>query len=1318
MSEALPALLRATARAYPDRPALRDATRSYTYAELLAEVHQLARQLRDLGVRRGDLVECRMPRSAGAVIAQAAVFAAGGVFVPLSEKAPPVAKVSVPDVVDVGLPASQPCPDPRPEDLAYVIHTSGTSGKPKPVAVSHGAIAHSTRARLARYSAPVESFALVSPMTFDSSLAGIWWTFATGGCLTVVDDVFAELPRLMRSGVSHTLLTPSAYRVILSEVDSAALSAVVVAGEPCHEDLVAEHHRKLPGVELVNEYGPTEAAVWCASATLRPGAEVTVGTAIDGVRLHLSEDGEVLVSGPTLATGYLDDPELTATRFVTVDGERAYRTGDLGQFTEHGDLRLLGRMDGQVKIRGFRVEPDGVATVLNAHPGVQQVAVTARNGRLVAYVAPAWDTAEVSTELRAAWTDIVDDLADESADELSGWTSSYTGAALSEEDMAEWVDATVALAGNPRTVLELGCGTGLLLSRIAPATDRYLGIDVSAATLETLRDKAPPQVELRVGEARDVPDERFDLVVCNSVSQYFPDAGYLADVLAGARRAGTRVVLGDVRDLGLREAFHAAVVLHRASEDTSVAVLRERWHRRIERDTQLSVDPRWFTGSVRPRRGRRRNEMNDFRFDVVLEHDDRPPLEIEWHPWSGIEAARELIGTGKAVGFTRVPNQRSAGACAVRAVLLRGGDSADSVDAAWLRAVAAEAERAAVHPEDLLELAGHAQLSRAAGWPNGEFDVVFSPVAGKVDWPTGPKATELVSDPVRQHLLATAGERLVPALREHTARELEEHERPSAYVVLPALPLTAHGKVDYTALPAPATERPRLTTPYAPTVLRLERHVAGVLAELLGVDRVGRHDNFVELGGDSLLAARAALRLGRELGVDVPIRILFDQPTVARVAAWLSAAAPAAEQTVVELSDTDRLPFTGPQFMTWGHDLQHAWNVVAGPECALAVTYRISGRLDRAALRAAVDEVVRRHEALRTALFMRPDEAYQIVGEPRTGVLRTVDAADLEGALENLVHDEPLDPKTGRVFAADLVSASPVQHLFSLRLHHMVSDGWSLDLVEREISALYHGESLPPAPSYRAQVQRMAAVAPTPKPEDLKYWSDKFAEAEPIELVPKENLDPTAPHRTHIRSITVPGAQFLRFARERRATLYAALYAVLAPLIAAATDDPDVRLLSVNAARRSEELERTVGFFLDALLLRDRVEPGGDFAARLAAASAELNAALRHDSAPLPVLCQAIPDMLKVFALSQPVVFEALAPVSEIRFGDCVVDRRDPFDEGYRGLVFQVPVALTVLARQEGANIRLAALYDSAFVSESYVDELLGKMRSVIGKVI
>jgi hypothetical protein len=85
--------------------------------------------------------------------------------------------------------------------------------------------------------------------------------------------------------------------------------------------------------------------------------------------------------------------------------------------------------------------------------------------------------------------------------------------------------------------------------------------------------------------------------------------------------------------------------------------------------------------------------------------------------------------------------------------------------------------------------------------------------------------------------------------------------------------------------------------------------------------------------------------------------------------------------------------------------------------------------------------------------------------------------------------------------------------------------------------------------------------------------------------------------------------------------------------------------------------------------------------------------------------------------LSQPVVFEALAPVSEIRFGDCVVDRRDPFDEGYRGLVFQVPVALTVLARQEGTDIRLAALYDSAFVCGSYVDELLDEMRSVIGKV-
>lgn len=1290
MAETLPALLRATAARYPDRVALRDGSRSWTYAELLAEAELGARRLHGLGVQRGDLVESRLSRSAEAVIAQAAVFLTGGVFLPLSSREPSVARFQMP----VSGPVGELGEGPRPVDLAYVIHTSGTSGRPKAVAVSHQAIAASTLARLSRYPVPVTNFGLVSPMTFDSSLAGIWWTFVSGGCLTVVRDVLAELPGLLRSGeLSHTLLTPSAYRAVLSEVDGVVAQTVVVAGEPCHEELVAEHYRKSTAV-LVNEYGPTEAAVWCSSAELRPGERVTVGTAIDGVRLRLSPDGEVLISGPTLATCYLDDPELTAAKFVVVDGERAYRTGDLGRF-EGGALRLLGRIDRQAKIRGFRVETDGVAAVLAAHPGVRQAAVAVRDGRLVGYVRPEWDAAEAGSELRAAWTDIVDDL----DGALGGWNSSYTGAPLPLEDMAEWVSASVgpALSRVPESVLELGCGTGLLLTRIAPGVSRYLGLDVSAATLAELGERVPRQVELRVAEAREVPDERFDLVLCNSVSQYFPDAAYLAEVVERARRVAPRVVLGDVLDLGLREAFHADVVLKSALPEEGVGELRARWRRRVERDTQLSVHPRWFAeGVVRPRRGRRRNEMNDFRFDVVWDPDDRAPVEVEWHEWPGIEAARELIGTSP-IGFTRVPNQRTAGACAVRDVLL---GARNDVDAGWLREVAAAAEQVAVHPEDLVLLGG--ELSRAAGWPNGEFDVVFN-AKGRVEWPTGPEATELVREPVRQHVLATAAERLVPALREHASNKLEDHERPAAYVVLPELPLTPHGKIDHAALPAPATERPPLATPYVKPALGLERHVAAVLAEVLGIDRVGLHDDFIELGGDSLLAARAAVRLRGELGVEVPIRLLFEAPTVAWAAAWL-ATAPAAEAVETTPGEDNRLPFTGTQFMLWGHDLQRGWNVVAGPECALAVTYRISGPLDVPALSRAVDEVARRHEALRTALFMRPDEGYQVIGEPRTGLLRKAES------LDDL---EPLDPRAGRVFAADLISTSPVEHVFSLRLHHMVSDGWSLDLVEREIAALYHGEELPPAPSYRAQVRGMTERQPTP--EDLEFWSERFAGAQPIRLV--ENEDPTRPHRIHVRSITVPGEDFLACARERRATLYAALYAVLAPLLAVDTNDPDVRLFSINATRRTDELQRTVGFFLDAVMLRERVEPA-PFAERLAAANDVLNSALRHDSGSLTALCQAIPDMMNMFVNSQPVVFEALAPVSEIRYRDCVVDRRDPFQPGYSGLVFQIPASLTVLARQEGDDIRLAALYDEAFVTESYVDELLDEMRTVIGKVV
>ncbi|GLZ30956.1 hypothetical protein Lesp02_31450 [Lentzea sp. NBRC 105346] len=1320
----LPVLLRRTIAEHPEKVALRDSTGMLTYAELGTRIDSLAAHLRSLGLRR---VACELPRGMDAVVTQAAVFAAGATYVPGNAT----------DVVPADLVISEPPAPPelagpldvKLDDIAYVIRTSGTSGRPKPVAVSHRAIANSTLARLHRYPTPVTAFALISPMTFDSSLAGIWWTLLCGGELRLLSpdtsEAVTELAEAMSGGaVSHTLLTPSLHRAALSTMDKAkpGLRQVIVAGEPCPRELVSEHYRMLPDVALVNEYGPTEAAVWCTAATLLPGADVVVGTPIANTEVWVVDDtgglapvgelGEVCVAGAGLADGYLGDPELTRAKFGPhpLDPDRlAYRTGDLGRWRADGQLELRGRLDNQVKIRGYRVEPDGVAAALRRHDGVRDAVVVHRDG-LVAYVVPEWDEESAADELRQAWTGVVDDL--DQHDERSGWTSSATGERLSEEDMTEWVAATVALAseGAPESVLELGCGTGQLLTPLAAGRSRVVGVDVSKPALdalgERLRAAGLGHVELRHGDARTT-ETGFDLVLCNSVTQYFPSEDYLTEVVTGAVNAGRRVVIGDVLDLGLRDAFHAAVVLASAGDDEPSARLRERWRRRVERDPQLLVDPRWFQGKqfeVRPRRGRRRNEMNDFRFDVVSSPDTG--IEVAWRDWSG---DIELAGA-EPIGVQRIPNARCAGACAVRSAL-----PDDSLTAADLRRIAAEAEASAVHPEDLVAKAREAgwtvRLSRASGWPQGELDAVFFPPGKEsaVRWPAPQPGGDLVSAPLHRHVIAGATERLLPELREHAAKVLADYERPIAYVALTGLPLTAHGKIDLAALPAPSADRPELSTPYVPPVGPVECRVAEVLASLLGVDRVGLHDDFVELGGDSLLAMRAAVRLGDHFGVPLPIRTVFDLPTVAQLAARLAESPRAARPESPDAPEGfgERLPLSLSQMLIWGIDVQLQTGLLAGPECKLEFHYRIHGPLDTEVLSAAVDELVARHESLRLTVHLEPDmmKCYQVVDPPGTGLLETVASV---GELR------PLSITDGRVFAAGLVRYSDDDHVLVLRMHHIVADAFTVDIVEQELSALYNGKSLPEPVSYRAVLARPPAP---PDEADISYWAAKVAGCSPIELIPPSSVDSMLPHSTELRSILLPAGEaqaFLRFARDHKTTAFTALYTVFAALVAADTGDTDVRMLAVNGARKDAELQRMAGIWVDGTLLRHRLRTDLPASEVLAAANADVHGALRHDSVPLLGLAQILPDMTAIFTQSQGIVFELLGPSTGLDLAGCPSERTDQFMDEFPGKVFQLPTNLAVVARPVGDTLRLTGMFDPTFAPQSYMDGLLTRMRELM----
>jgi microcystin synthetase protein McyB len=396
-----------------------------TYDELDQKTNALACILNDLGVKSGDRIGICLNRSPEMIVGILGILKSGGAYIPLDPAYPEkrlgyiledsgtdlvvtskelalnlgsVNRVLIEDLTESSN-SKYPAIDPSPDDLAYVIYTSGSTGQPKGVGVTHGNLSFSTQARFDFYRDPVQKFLLLSSISFDSSVAGIFWTLCSGGAVVLPNDGneldIENISALIADrGVTHTLCLPSILTLLL-QLPSAerlrSLETTIVAGETCPSHLPKLLRNTLPTCQLFNEYGPTEATVWCSVFHVDPEQDripVPIGKPIPGARISvlnregsampIGAVGEICVAGPGVVPGYLGQPALTRERFQPEQGEgKRYRTGDLGCWLEDGNLRLQGRADGQVKVRGYRIELGEIEAALLEHPGIATAVVVA-----------------------------------------------------------------------------------------------------------------------------------------------------------------------------------------------------------------------------------------------------------------------------------------------------------------------------------------------------------------------------------------------------------------------------------------------------------------------------------------------------------------------------------------------------------------------------------------------------------------------------------------------------------------------------------------------------------------------------------------------------------------------------------------------------------------------------------------------------------------------------------------------------------------------------------------------------------------------------
>ncbi|MFF1906128.1 amino acid adenylation domain-containing protein [Kitasatospora sp. NPDC058218] len=957
-------LFEQAAERHADNVALICADTRLTYGELNSRANRVARTLIERGIGRGDLVGIGLDRSPDVVVAVLAALKTGAAYVPVDPAFPAERIRQVIDDADPRIvltptatpanlaewstrclsitdaaggradgDAADPGVEVQADDLAYVIYTSGTSGTPKGVEISHGALCNLLESmRREPGCAETDRLLAVTTISFDIAVLELFLPLLSGAATVIAQahetvDANALIGLMERHGITMMQGTPATWQLLLDAgwQGDPRLGKILCGGEALPRALA---DRLLGcGDAVWNMYGPTETTVWSSIWRVEPEGDVVIGRPVANTQLYVLDEnlapvppgfsGELCIGGAGVAHGYHAAPEQTQGRFVPDPfraGNTLYRTGDLARFVAPGALRVLGRNDSQLKLRGYRIELGDIEATLTAHDDIARAVVVGRDEQLVAYcvreaAAPTESAHDEEVQRAAlaewagAWDRAYESDADDATFNLAGWRNSYDGLPFSVAEMRDWQRGSVdrILSYAPQRVFEVGFGTGLMMFAVAPHCTAYHAVDASAQAVEVTRNhlRSLPNVTCEHRPAHDLPAVAagsFDTVIVNSVAQYFPSVDYLTSVLEWATTAVTdgRVFLGDIRDLSLLRLFHADVVQFR-HDDLAPEEVARHVERAVRAERELVVAPDYFADlpslfpqitrvDVMLRNSRHVNEMTRYRYDVTIHVGGAPEAhaagaEHDWRTESlEIAAVPALLAglDGGPLRLTDVPNGRLAG------VPDRVGALGESTEPYALP----------VDPRDLSEVAQEAGLECALlpsrSGDKWTFDAVFWHPGLTPDLSLRPAAATDRATLARYANVPAAGEPAKESmgrlLRPWLAERLPAYMVPTFFVELDEFPLTPNGKIDRNALPSPVTDPGAIAKP----ANELERDIVAIWSDVLGHDRIGVNQNFFEIGGDSLRVVRVQTRLEKVLGRPISSAKLFEHFTVKALAAHLT----------------------------------------------------------------------------------------------------------------------------------------------------------------------------------------------------------------------------------------------------------------------------------------------------------------------------------------------------------------------------------------------------------------------------------------------
>lgn len=1192
----------------PEKIALRANEGELTYAELNARANRLARYLRNAGVSPESLVGIYLDRSPDMVVAILGTLKAGAAYVPfdvsypqdriammLADADPALVLTSKrlaqglatterklfqidSDWSDVaGESNENPITVGDPDNLAYVIYTSGSTGRPKGVMVTHRGLVNYLSWCTREYEVDRGIGTLVhSPVGFDLTVTSLFSPLLVGGTVILVAEDQAidglQTALLDSANLSLVKLTPAHLDLLGQSISSddaeGRTRAFIIGGEALLEESLHFWRAHAPATRLINEYGPTETVVGCciydASASEpRPGA-VPIGKPVANTQIYLLDgrlepvplgvEGELYIGGVGVARGYLNMPDLTADRFVPdpfsgAGGARLYKTGDVGRYCPDGNIEFLGRTDDQVKVRGYRIELGEIESVLKQHPGVQDAAVALRENsridkRITAFIVPDQALAHAVRKLLS----YDDEAAGDSLYELPNRMRIF------QNNKGE-TDYLYKEIFGERAYLK----HGIKLKDGACIFD--VGANIGMFTLFVARQCD----DVKVYAFEPIP-ATFDILRRN-VELYGINARLFQCGLSN--RPGVETFF-HYPHLSLMSGRFADVV-----EEIEVVKRFELNQQGFQDDSAL----RWNEGLLDELLGERlacKPVSCDLRsLSEIISADGVDTIDL-----LKIDAEKSEMEIFEGIVPEDWPK--------IKQVVVEVHD----IEGRLERVLSLLRERGFE-----VEVAQETYLKKT------NLHVVF----GVRTVPEG----EQVSEPANGDGSMCgwhSPEELIESVRTFLRKRLPEYMIPVEIDALDSLPLSRNGKVDRKALAHRVNGREKTASRLelkSEEKTPAEEMLAGIWSQVLGLERVGVGDNFFELGGHSLLATQVMSRVREVFKAELPLRSIFDAPTVAQLARLIASRIAGGlqhdELPIEAVSRDADLPLSFAQQRLWLMDQIEP----GSPIYNIHVPLRLTAQLDVVALKRTVDELLHRHEVLRTTFVLKDDGPVQVIAPPRPTPMPIIDLSQIdeqrrEGELLRLAHAEaglPFDLTNGPLLRVRLLCLGPQEHVLLFTLHHIVGDGWSMSVLVKEVAALYSAfseGSLVTLPELTIQYADFAhwqrrRLDGDVLEELLAYWKDQLRDLPSMDL-PSDRPRPSALSFRGGRQRVVLGEDVTEAIKSLSAqegtTLFMTLLAAFQVLLYRYSGQEDVVVGSNIAGRNHKEIEGLIGFFINNLVLR------------------------------------------------------------------------------------------------------------------------------------